>query len=122
MSDNIFADAVDHFLETLNARDPSKYLQGRVTNGTAFAHDAQLRTQYCVGSMFVEGWIGNMKVRMYGNISYKWYIYFGHISEGIDENNQKHYASGKVLQHDTREVILAAVEENLNFFLAQVEK
>lgn len=123
MSDNIFVDMLDHFLDEANVRDPNKYLHGRVTNGKAFETEAQLRTQYCNGGLFVEGWIGNMKVRMYGRLYGGWDLYFGHISEAIDESTDTlHHATGGLPRQSWKEDILEVVEEKLKHFMTVIDK
>lgn len=120
MSQNIFADLLDHVLDTDNVRNHEKYLQGRVTSGSVFGKEASLRVQYCVGGFFVEGWIHNMKIRMYGAVYGGYHIYFCHVSETIDEVNTKgNYTHGGLPRTNWKKDLLELVEQKINEFPAE---
>lgn len=80
-----FQDLLDYVFDEANMYKKEKYLGGRVMNGTAFDKETQLRLQYCVGGFFVEGWIDNTKLRIYGHINNGWVAYYCHASDVIDE-------------------------------------
>lgn len=62
---NQFLEYVDYVFDESNKYKREKYTGGRTLNGFAYAQECSIRVQYCVGSSYAEGWIGNLKFRIY---------------------------------------------------------
>jgi len=87
---NKFVDYLAYVFDESNRYKREKYTGGRTLNGFAFDLECSIRVQYCVGSSYAEGWIGNLKFRIYicPLKGYRAYTCKG--DEVIDEQDGKH--------------------------------
>lgn len=123
MSQNIFVEVLEHVLNTDNVQNHAKFLQGRVISGSICGKEAELRVQYCVGGFFVEGWIDNMKIRMYGDVYSFYKVYFCHISDSMVEvDHGGNYRQGMLPRTNWKEELVDLVKQKITEFPAEVGK
>lgn len=108
---NIFLEYVDYVFDDKNKYKREKYLGNRIMNGTAYSLEASIRLQYCVGSSYAEGWIGNLKFRIYicPYIGYR--AFACNADEVIDENTLAEGSRHKV--GNSRESLLEFITHEL---------
>lgn len=114
-ANDIVVNFLDYVFDRDNIYKKEKYTGGRTMNGRAFGTEASMRLQYCMGGFFAEGWAGEIKFRIYGNIRDEreaWACHICHLNDVIDEKNLD-LAFGGVLQRELHEqlekVILGGV-------------
>lgn len=105
---NQFLEYVDYVYDGANKYKREKYTGGRTLNGFAFEQECSIRVQYCVGSSYTEGWIGNLKFRIYicPLEGFRAYVCKG--DEVIDEVN------GKQRTGRTKAELMLFITESLN--------
>jgi len=84
-----FGKFLDHILNPDHVWDNDKYLAGRRVSGTVFGQEADFRYTYVLGNAFLEGHIGDSKVRIYYIKLQGFQIYLGPLGEPLDQHDQR---------------------------------
>lgn len=63
----VITEAIMYVFNKNYVNKSEKYTGGRTLSAKAFGGESVLRIQYVYGSFFIDGYIENMKLRVYGN-------------------------------------------------------
>lgn len=72
-----------------NVWDKDKYLSSRRVSGTVFGQEASFTYMYVLGNAYMDGYIGDSKVRVYYLKLQGFQIYLGPIGEPLDQHGQR---------------------------------
>jgi len=80
---------LSYITDSENVWDKEKYVASRRVSGTVFGQEADFRYMYVLGNAFLEGHIGDSKVRIYYLKLQGFQIYLGPLGEPLDQHGQR---------------------------------
>lgn len=75
----VFTDFINHIIAPDHVWNREKYIGSRTMNGSENGMESSVRFQYCRGNAFAEGYVGNLKFRIYYSHLQGFQVYIQHI-------------------------------------------